>query len=150
VIAITRQLRGPLPGESAPAAGPQFLELPVEPDQGLPQAFSFKVGASAYLASIYANIHAGPGDGLQTLYDLSRPSGPPPAAPPGYLVLRIDRTGPDARTLLLRKLVVEPGLVHPAGELAVKIVEATVARGNLNGAGHFGTRILIGVSQRWA
>ncbi|WP_030760458.1 hypothetical protein [Streptomyces griseus] len=135
-----------------------FQRLPVEPDAGLPQVFRCPVGETAYDFALYANFDGGADDPPETLYDLAayaaapRPKGPasrPP--PPGHLVLRVAGPGPDGpRVLFLRKLVAEPDLVHVAGPLAIRLVEATVARGNLNGLGHYGSRIVIGVARRWA
>lgn len=130
----------------------QFQLLPVELDQGLPQAFSCTVGATSYDFGLYANLEVPDADLPDTLYDLATPSPTKvPQTPPGYLVLRIVRQGPTGpEVIFLRKLVPEPGLVHKAGELAVTLTEARVGRGNLNGAGNYGTRIVIGVAQRWA
>jgi hypothetical protein len=121
----------------------------VEPDQGLPQAFSCVIGGTSYDFGLYASVDVGDADPVETVYELGSPDGQP-KAPPGYLVLRVVRQGPAGpQVLLLRKLVAEPELVHYAGELAVTLAEARVARGNLNGPGHYGTRIEIGVAQRW-
>ena len=130
----------------------QFLTLPVVPDQGLPQAFSCDVGSQGYDFALYANVEAPLSDPPDTVYDLAT-SGPSsrPGSPRGYLVLRVSSSGgAGAAVLLLRKLVPEAGLVHHAGPLAIKCVQARVARGNLNGVGHFGSQIVIGVAQRWA
>ncbi|MFD4370657.1 hypothetical protein [Streptomyces sp. NPDC058486] len=139
-------------------AEPLFHRLPVEPDLGLPQAFRCPVGEFAYDFALYANFSGGEDDPPETLYDLAEWSRAPQPidpglqrVPPGHLVLRVTASGPDGpRVLFLRKLVPEPDLVHAAGPLAVKLVEATVARGNLNGSGHYGSRIVIGVARRWA
>ena len=135
----------------------QFLRLPVVPDEGLPQAFSCLVGDTGYDFGLYANFQGGEEDPPETLYDLAAPArAPQPTAPgrqlrpPGYLVLRVAGQGPAGpRVLFLRKLVAEPELVHEAGPLAITLAEAVLARGNLNGSGHFGSRIVIGVAQRW-
>ncbi|MER5276497.1 hypothetical protein ABT025_12160 [Streptomyces sp. NPDC002809] len=135
-----------------------FHRLPVEPDAGLPQAFRCPVGDIAYDFALYANFDGGEDDPPETLYDLAEWSRSPQPirpelqpVPPGHLVLRVSGPGADGpRVLFLRKLVPEPDLVHAAGPLAVKLVEAVVARGNLNGSGHYGSRIVIGVAQRWA
>jgi hypothetical protein len=140
------------------SAAPRFLRLPVDPDEGLPQVFRCTVGAIAYDFALYVNFEGGEDDPPETLYDLAQWSSmPQPLNParqaraPGHLVLRITGPGPDGpRVLLLRRLVAEPDLVHEAGPLAVRLVEAVVARGNLNGAGHYGSRIVIGVASRWA
>jgi hypothetical protein len=129
---------------TAAPASLQFSQLPVLANQGLPQAFSCAVGATSYNFGVYANINVGEGDPPQVLYNLA-------TDPPGYLVLRITRQGPNGpQVIFLRKLVPEPGLIHYGAELAVKAVTAVVARGNLNGPGSYGSQIVIGVAQRWA
>ncbi len=137
---------------TAAAASLQFSQLPVLADQGLPQAFSCTIGATSYDFGVYANINADESDPPQTLYDLAAPAGPTGSAdPPGYLVLRIARQGPDGpQVIFLRKLVPEPELIHYGAELAVKAVTAILARGNMNGTGSYGSQIVIGVAQRWA
>lgn len=122
-----------------------FAPLPVLPDLGLPQAFSCDIGGIGYVFGVYAVLDVPPADPLETRYDLSTSDAP------GYLVLRVVQqgaTGPGV--VLLRRLVPEPGLVHLAGPLAVRLTEAVIARGNLNGVGGFGSRITIEVAQRWA
>jgi hypothetical protein len=135
-----------------------FAPLPVLPDLGLPQAFSCDIGGIGYVFGVYAVLDVAEADPLETRYDLSAPDAT------GYLVLRVVQqnarpasasAGGSASTgvpgvVLLRRLVPEPGLVHPAGPLAVRLTKAVVARGNLNGAGSFGSRITIEVAQRWA
>jgi hypothetical protein len=142
----------PTSAADAAAASLQFFQLPVLADQGIPQAFSCTIGATIYDFGVYANIDPGESDPPETLYDLAAPSGlVEPADPPGYLVLRIARQGPDGpQVIFLRKLVPEPGLIHYGAELAVKAATAVVARGNLNGTGSYGSQIVIGVAQRWA
>jgi hypothetical protein len=142
----------PLSTAEAAAAGLQFFQLPVVADQGLPQVFSSTVGATSYDFGVYANITVGDSDLPETRYDLAPPSGlATPADPPGYLVLRIVRQDTDGpQVIFLRKLVPEPGLIHYGAELAIKVTTAILARGNLNGAGSYGSQILIGVAQRWA
>jgi hypothetical protein len=122
-----------------------FAPLPVVPDQGLPQAFSCDIAGTGYDFGLYANLVVPESDPLETLYDLGAPDAP------GYLVLRVvQQDSAGARVVLLRKLVPDPGLVHGAGPLAVRLTQATVARGNLNGSGRFGSRITIEVRPRWA
>lgn len=137
---------------TAPVASLQFLQLPIDPDQGLPQAFSSTVGATRYEFGVYVNLDAPDTDPPQTLYDLASPGpSPRPAAPQGHLVLRVVRPGPTGATvILLRKLVPEPNLIHYAAELAFKVPQAVIARGNLNNHGQYGSQIVIGVAQRWA
>ncbi|MFJ7073474.1 hypothetical protein [Streptomyces sp. NPDC098781] len=129
-----------------------FHRLPVAPDEGLPQAFSCVVGGTGYDFGLYAVVDNTGDDPPGTLYDLASPGSiTAPASPPGYLVLRVARRGPDgARVVFLRKLVPEPDLVHHADRLAIRLLEAKLARGNLNGRGHYGSSIVLGVAQRWA
>ncbi|WP_428338690.1 hypothetical protein [Mycobacterium sp.] len=135
----------------------QFFQLPVVPDEGLPQVFTCPVGAGSYDFALYANLTVPDDDPPETMYDLSTydPSTfkapAEPLSPVGYLVLRVTAPSPAGpQVILLRKLVPEPGLIHYGGALAVKVVQAKVARGNLNGFGHYGSQITIGVAQRWA
>jgi hypothetical protein len=133
-------------------SGLQFFQLPVIQDQGLPQAFSCDVGPRSYDFAVYANLDVPASDPPETVYDLSSaPAAVKPASPPGFLVLRVVAAGPAGpHVIFLRKLVPEPLLVHYAGDLAIKLLKASVARGNLNGSGHYGTQIVIGAAQRWA
>lgn len=130
----------------------EFLQLPIDPDQGLPQAFASTVGTTRYEFGVYASLDVPDTDPPETLYDLASPGhSQHPATPPGHLVLRVVRPGPAGpAVILLRKLVPEPGLVHYAAELAVTVTRAVIARGNLNAPGRFGSRIVIGVARRWA
>ena len=126
-----------------------FRRLPFTPDDGLPQAVTCAVGALSYDFAIYVSVTTPDLDPPEEIYDLARLGAS--GTPPGHLVLRIAETGvADPKVLLLRKLVPEPDLVHPAGPLAVKLHEARIARGNLHGAGRYGSRITMGVAQRWA
>lgn len=126
-----------------------FRALPLDLDEGLPQRFSVAVGGRSYDVALYAQVDTRPDDPPEYLYDLA--PGPSPAGAPGFLVLRIDRRGADGpQTILLRKLVVDPTLVHEAHELGVVLREARIARGNLNARGRLGSRVVIGVGQRWA
>jgi len=131
---------------------PQFAQLPVAPDDGLPQAFSCQVGAGSYDFGLYASVNFDEADPPETIYDLATaPPAAKPVSPPGYLVLRVvSRAAAGAQVIFVRKLVPEPGLVHYGGDLAITMFQARVARGNLNGAGHYGTQIVIGVAPRWA
>ena len=118
-----------------------FAPLPVLPDLGLPQAFACDIGGVGYEFGLYANLTVPEADPVEKRYDLAAPDAP------GFLVLRIVRQG--LGVVLLRKLPPEPGLVHRAGAIAVRLSEATVARGNLNGVGSFGSRITVEVAP-WA
>jgi hypothetical protein len=129
-----------------------FNLLPLDVDEGLPQRFAVNIGDRSYDVTVYANVAAPFRDPPETIYELksSPKQGRTPVAPFGYLVLRVDRQAPDPRTILLRKVVVDPDLVHEAHELAFVVKRARIARGNLNGRGHYGSDIVIGVARRWA
>jgi hypothetical protein len=119
-----------------------FAPLPVLPDLGLPQAFACDIAGAGYEFGLYASLTVPDADPPETRYDLGAEGAP------GYLVLRVvQQSGPGV--VLLRKLLPEPGLVHRAGLLAVRLTAATVARGNLNGTGSFGSRITVEVAP-WA
>ncbi len=132
--------------------GLQFFQLPVIEDQGLPQAFSCDIGSRSYDFALYANLDVPASDPPETVYDLSSAAAAViPASPPGFLVLRVVAAGlAGSQVIFLRKLVPEPQLVHYGGDLAIKLLKATIARGNLNGSGHYGTQIVMGAAQRWA
>jgi hypothetical protein len=126
----------------------EFRALPLDADEGIPQRVTVSVGGRTYDVSLHAQVTTRRDDPPEHIYDLA--PAPAPGSAPGFLVLRIDRRGPDGpQTLLLRKLVVDPTLVHEAHELAVVLREARIARGNLNGRGQLGSRVVIGVAERW-
>jgi hypothetical protein len=128
-----------------------FLRLPFTPDDGLPQAITCAVGPASYDFAVYVSLATPDDDQPETVYDLAWPGEPGTVGTPrGHLVLRVAETGvAEPKVLLLRKLVPDLGLVHPAGPLAVTLHEARIARGNLHGAGRYGSRITMGVAQRW-
>lgn len=129
-----------------------FLRVPFTPDDGLPQVISCSVGGTSYDFAVYASLDVPDPDPPETLYDLAWPGEPGRVGTArGHLVLRVAETGvAGPRVLLLRKLVPEAGLVHPAGPLAITLHEARIARGNLHGSGRYGSRITMGVARRWA
>ncbi|GAB3918273.1 hypothetical protein GCM10027613_20120 [Microlunatus endophyticus] len=65
-------------------------------------------------------------------------------APQGILVLTVDRRDADAITPLLRRRVI-PGLSYAAGQLLLVVRTATIALGNLNGTGSYGSVLDVGV-----
>ena len=129
----------------------QFLQLPANPDQGLPQRFTFVLAGRRYEATLYANLSIAEQDPLTTLYDLSSPRDVTvPQEPPGFLVLRIDRRDDTGMTtVFLRKVVPEDGLEHVASDLIIKVRRAVIARGNLGGQGRYGSNLTLGVAPRW-
>lgn len=127
--------------------------LPVDPDEGFPQAFLFAFGGATYGITWYVDIAesqlpdprvADPG----TLIDLSGDVGggePRQDAPRGILLLGVDLRDPDGVTPLLRRRVI-PGLSYTAGQLLLVVRQAAIALGNLNGTGRYGSVLDVGVA----
>jgi len=117
-----------------------FFQLPINADEGFPQAFRLGVGDRLYQFRLYANI-------AEELLD------PAPVVPldlpvrGGFLVLRVDREEPTGLvTLLQRKLVVD--LEIEAAELVLTFRTMRLDPRNLNGFGAFGSQIVGGVARR--
>lgn len=129
----------------------EYRRLPVEPDQGLPQRFEVPLGTATFAFSLYASLPHDPRESLETLHDFAPVEHPRvPAAPRGHLVLRVERRDASgARTVLLRKVVPDPELVHHAAELAIVVDRVRIARGNINGPGRLGSEIDVWVARRW-
>jgi hypothetical protein len=117
-----------------------FLRLPINADEGFPQAFRLTVGGQLYRFELYANV-------AEELLD------PVPASPfdlpvPGaFLVLRVDREEPTGLVPLLRRKLV-PQLVYEADELALTFTTMRVDPRNINGSGAFGSSVIGGVALR--
>jgi hypothetical protein len=117
-----------------------FFQLPINADEGVPQAFRLAVGDRLYQFRLYANI-------AEELLDPA-PVGPfELPVPRAFLVLRVDREEPTGLvTLLHRKLV--PDLEYEAAELVLTFRTMRLDPRNLNGSGSFGSRIVGGVALR--
>jgi hypothetical protein len=117
-----------------------FFQLPINADEGVPQAFRLAVGDRLYQFRLYANI-------AEELLDPA-PVGPIDLPAPGaFLVLRVDREEPSGLvTLLQRKLV--PDIEYEAAELVLTFRTMRLDPRNLNGFGPFGSRIVGGVARR--
>jgi hypothetical protein len=118
-----------------------YLELPVNADDGFPQAFRMTVGNGSYTVALAVNI---------VDERLLLPGGPLALPLPGaFMVMAVSREGPgQAAPIFRRKLV--PAHEYGAAELAFVVKEITVDPRNLNAAGAFGSRVLAGVASRWA
>jgi hypothetical protein len=128
---------------------PTFLQLPVNADEGFPQAFRMAVGDQIYTVTLQA--------------DVAEELLPTPGAPPGtdnrldavlnlpqpgaFLVGTLARDDADGETVLLRRKLV-PGLVYRAGELLLTVQSMQVAMRNLGGPGSYGSQIVAGVALR--
>jgi hypothetical protein len=117
-----------------------FLELPVNADEGFPQAFRLSFLDQMYQFFFYANVLD---DGTPVpddfIYDLP--------APGAFLVLRVAResaAGPVS--IFCRKLV--RNLEYQAAELVLAFDEMKVSRKNLNNAGTFGSSVVGRIAAR--
>jgi hypothetical protein len=121
---------------------PEFRQLPVDADEGFPQSFLLAMLGNVYRFELYVNVAeeqlptypaaADPRTALDLIGDRRGPR--------GLLVLAVVRQDPGGETSLIRRRVL-PGQVYAARELRLRFAEITVAIGNLNGVGEFGSRI---------
>jgi hypothetical protein len=118
-----------------------YLHLPVNADEGFPQAFRMTLGRGSYTVALYVTVAD---DGLvQAGRQLRLPM------PGAFMVMVVTREGPgQAEVVFQRKLVLDHE--YEAAELAFVFKEITVDPRNLNAAGAFGSRVTSGVAARWA
>jgi len=118
-----------------------YRRLPVNADEGFPQAFRFAVDGGSYVVELAVTV---------VDEDLLRNETPLVLPRPGaYLVMVVSREGPGAAAVVFRRKVV-PRHEYDAAELAFVFEEMVVDRRNLNAAGAFGSRLTAGVATRWA
>jgi len=117
-----------------------YRKLPINADEGFPQAFLLVLGEATYRFTLYVNVaeEALPAD-LGSVLDL--------ATGRAFLALAVARQDAGGETVLLRRRVV-PGLEYRAGDLMVTFRTVRVAVRNLNGVGAFGSQIVGGVALR--
>jgi hypothetical protein len=126
-----------------------FLNLPVDGDDGFPQSFLLALGGSTFRFELHVNIAeeqllaARPAP--RSLLDLVGDGSAPTGTPAGILVMAVTRQDPAGDVPVLRRRVL-PGLVYDARDLLVTFSSVTVAAGNLNGAGSFGSALVGGVA----
>ena len=120
----------------------QYLTLPINADEGFPQAFRLALGARAYTFTLYVNLldeEGRPGD--ETVYDLARD-------PRAFMVMVVRRETPAPNEQIFRRrLVVDHE--YAAAELGFLFTTIAVDRRNLGGVGSFGSTVLGGVATRW-
>jgi hypothetical protein len=122
-------------------SGYPYLELPVNADDGFPQAFRMTVGSGSYTVTLQVTIVD------EQLLGTGEPLVLP--LPGAFMVMTVSRDGPGpAEAIFRRKLV--PAHEYGAAELAFVVKEITVDPRNLNAAGAFGSRVVAGVASRWA
>jgi hypothetical protein len=115
----------------------RFLRLPIDPDEGFPQAFRLTLSNTTYQFGLYANV----AESLVAGGPIDLP------AAGAFLVLSVAREGPAGpATLLRRKLV--PGVEYEAGPLLLTFRTMRVDPRNLNGLGSFGSQVVGGVAVR--
>ncbi|WP_157968506.1 hypothetical protein [Streptomyces geranii] len=115
-----------------------FLRLPIDADEGFPQAFRLAVSGRNYQFRLYANV-------AEDVVD-SAPSAPldlPTAR--AFLVLSVDREEPGGPVTILRRKLV-PGVEYLAAELALTFRTMRLDLRNLNAAGSFGSEVVGGVA----
>jgi hypothetical protein len=126
-------------------SAPQFLRLPVDPDEGFPQSFRLAFEGRSYVFGFLVNIAqevlpaADTAEGLSAAMTLPRDG--------AFLVMTVVREDPGGGTALLRRKVI-PGLVYRAGELALVVRTIRIALGNLHGFGRYGSELVAGVALR--
>jgi hypothetical protein len=117
-----------------------YMQLPVDADEGFPQAFRMTLGRGSYIIALYTNVAE------EALAGVGRPLQLP--QPGAFMVMVATREGPgQAQVIFQRKLVL--GHEYGAAELAFVFQELTVDPRNLNAAGTFGSRVTGGVATRW-
>lgn len=118
-----------------------YLQLPVNADDGFPQAFRMTLGRGSYVIALYVNVVD------EALAGAGRPLRLP--QPGAFMVMIATREGPgQAQVIFQRKLVL--GHEYGAAELAFVFQELMVDPRNLNAAGAFGSQVTGGVATRWA
>ena len=118
-----------------------FLRLPVNADDGFPQAFSMRFGDRGYTVALEVSVIDE--DVVATTEPLSLPLSE------AYLVVSVTREDPGPPEVILRRKVV-PRYEYQAAELSLVFTELKVDVRNLNGTGAFGSRVVGGVASRWA
>lgn len=119
---------------------PGFLALPVNADEGFPQAFRLSLAGRTYQFRLYANV-------AEELLDAD-PTGQLDLPVRGaFLVLSVDREEPGGLVTILRRKLV-PGVEYHAAELALTFPTTRLDPRNLNGVGAFGSQVVGGVALR--
>jgi hypothetical protein len=116
-----------------------YLRLPVNADDGFPQAFRLALAGRTYQFRLYANVAE----------DAVPAAGGPLDLPASgaFLVLAVSREEPAGPVPILRRKLV-PGVEYRAAELALTFPTMRLDPRNLNGAGSFGSELVGGVAVR--
>jgi hypothetical protein len=118
-----------------------YLSLPINADDGFPQAFRLAFNGQVYQLLFYVNIQEEVAAAAADSFVFDLP------APGAFMVLRLSRESAAAPLVIFqRKLVVN--LAYTAAELALRFTALRVAKQNLNGAGSFGSQVMGGIAAR--
>jgi hypothetical protein len=117
-----------------------FLRLPIDADEGFPQAFRLAVSGRNYQFRLYANVAEDVVDGAPAV-PLDLPSAG------AFLVLSVAREEPGGLVTILRRKLV-PEVEYLAAELALTFRTMRLDPRNLNGVGSFGSEVVGGVAPR--
>ena len=117
-----------------------YLRLPINGDEGFPQALRVGFRDQTYGLLLYVNVLEGdPATPEDHVYDLP--------APGAFMVMRVTReTVEGPRVIFQRKLV--PNLEYEAAEVAFLFRQMRVAKRNLNGIGAHGSQVTGGIAER--
>jgi hypothetical protein len=121
-----------------------YLRLPIDADQGFPQAFLLSMDERLYRITLYVNVLAEEG-GSEKPDDFVYEELPVAGA---FMVMEAARETVDGPDVFFRRRLV-PNLEYEADELAFLFRKIKVARQNLNGIGAFGSEVIGGVAARW-
>ncbi|MGW6058051.1 hypothetical protein [Streptomyces sp. NPDC055189] len=118
-----------------------YLRLPIDADDGFPQSFRLALAERVYRFDAYV-----------TVVDDSLLDSPVPLELPrdgAFLVIALEPVDGRGPVPMFRRKVVT-GLEYEVADLAMVFTSIRVHPLNLNGAGTHGSRIVGGVTARWA
>jgi len=118
-----------------------YRRLPVAADEGFPQSFRLRIGATTYVVSLYVNLRD------PSLLRSTQPIALPQTG--AFMVMALSQESAGTLTPLFRRKLV---LAHEyeTSRLAFLFQRILVHPQNLNGAGAYGSRVDGGVAERWA
>lgn len=118
-----------------------YFQLPIDADEGFPQAFRLNFNNTNYQIVLYANVQEGVPPDATGFYSL-----PVTGA---FMVMRVLREDPTGTTVILQRKLI-PNQEYEAADVAFLFTQVRVSKNNLNGAGSFGSQVTGGIANRWA